>query len=65
MKKWKKSGRKRKKKRYLINILFDLDDYININKCRIRHNYSWDKFISKAIKLAVEKYKDLKNEWTE
>jgi hypothetical protein len=51
MKKWKKYGRKRKKRTYLINILFDLEKYNEINKYRIEHSYSWTKLVSIAIKL--------------
>lgn len=59
MKKWKKSGRKRKKKVFRIDIHFGPDRYVEINKYRIKHNYSWDKLFEVAIKEAVELYKEI------
>ena len=54
MKKWKKSGRKRKKKSSIIKLSFSAEEYVRINKYRIEHNYSWDKLFSIAIKKSVE-----------
>lgn len=50
MKKWKKTHRQRRKKKYSVDLFFkDLDEYNKLNNFRISKNYSWSKFISKAI----------------
>ncbi len=59
MKKWKKSGRKRKKlKTCLVNLIYTPEEYFKINKYRIEHNYSWKKLASIALKNAVKMHKE-------
>lgn len=58
MKKWKKSGRKRNKKTNIIKLNFTSEEYIEINKYRIEHNYSWAKLASVAINNAVKLHKE-------
>ena len=53
MKKWKKSGRKRKPKTHSINLYFTVNEYNKINEYRIRYNYSWTKLASMAIKESM------------
>ena len=50
MKKWKKSGRKRKNKKHLIKLYFTPEEYFKINEYKIKNNYSWAKLASVAIK---------------
>ena len=60
MKKWKKSGRKRKNKTYLINLSLFPEDYVKINQYRVEHNYSWAKLASVALKSSIKKYKEMR-----
>lgn len=51
MKKWKKTHRQRRKKKYSIDLFFkDSNEYNKVNNYRISKSYSWSKFASEAIK---------------
>ena len=60
MKKWKKSGRKRKsnKKLYSVRIGYSIEEYFKINEYRIKNSYSWEKLANVALKEAVKLHKE-------
>ncbi len=56
---WKKSHRQRyNRKSYIVKIKFDLEEYEKINACRISLGLSWNKFVSRAIKNALENFNE-------